>query len=932
MEYVISTGILYSCQGGTWGQVGTGAGGPPTGSASGVLSGNYPGPGLSASPQAIPNGWTATTQLNPYDYTTDLATDAFAVRLTNLQMANTPLSGITGGTYSFNSACTGILADLTASSGVITGVLVSIPVGSGCRVGDVVTFAGGNYDALLKVHAINGSGQPTSYDILYGGTGYSSGTAAVGSGANAIQFTWVLSGTLTSPATFVGPFGSLITTGNQWNVFNNTTGAYSVTFCQASSAGANTCGGRSVVIPQGTANSAGAFINTDGIANIDCVSGSCATSVTTNALTMNNSGSGAASGTTFNGSAAQTLSYNTIGAAALAGAAFTGAISAPLATVGTSSLDPRIGFIGPNSIPPVLPSNAGAHNLLEWSEGFSNPGQWYVFLGLVARTIGSLAPSGQMDGVLVTENGTSTTNYGVLQSIPLAPITKYTLSVWAANYPTSPAYYLILYLSENSTVHTMDCDVATGTLGTINTNTVSRTIEPQANGYIRCDMAFQTTAATTSGNVYVIESSTESNNDTGVVGRGLYLWGAQVTASTGPLPYTATDFPTLVDLPYDKLTPTPPMVWDCWVVFGPSCTQTEIQAQAALLVSTGLAAKGYTGVSINNSWEASTRDANGNLQPNANYPSGMSSLSAYVHSLGLLMWGYDGPGPTTCNGTPGSYMNEFKDARTFASWNWDALFYDYCSHSTVDDTLAGIYGPIGLQEIYQRLGLGIRAAGRPMIMNSSTLNVSNPEIWSPLAGYDGRYIGTADTYGTWTYLDNTFDQMASISSSYTGPGNWPNAGFTFCGLGWTDTECMTGMSLFSIYPSQLWIGNDLSSVTALVLSRIGNTAVIAVNQDAAGVGGMRISQAACGSTYCEVWARQLTGTNTCAIGLFNRDNSAHNITATFATIASAIPACGSGPYTTTEDLWAGTSPGTLTTSYTATSVPAHGVVLLRVAP
>jgi hypothetical protein len=36
---------------------------------------------------------------------------------------------------------------------------------------------------------------------------------------------------------------------------------------------------------------------------------------TTNALTLNNSGSGAASGTTFNGSTAVTLSYNTIGAA-----------------------------------------------------------------------------------------------------------------------------------------------------------------------------------------------------------------------------------------------------------------------------------------------------------------------------------------------------------------------------------------------------------------------------------------------------------------------------------------------------------------------------------------------------------------------------------------------------------------------------------------
>ena len=43
-----------------------------------------------------------------------------------------------------------------------------------------------------------------------------------------------------------------------------------------------------------------------------CVSGGGST---TNALTMNNGGSGAASGTTFNGSSAITLSYNTIGAA-----------------------------------------------------------------------------------------------------------------------------------------------------------------------------------------------------------------------------------------------------------------------------------------------------------------------------------------------------------------------------------------------------------------------------------------------------------------------------------------------------------------------------------------------------------------------------------------------------------------------------------------
>ena len=48
----------------------------------------------------------------------------------------------------------------------------------------------------------------------------------------------------------------------------------------------------------------------------------------TNSITFNNSGSGAASGTTFNGSSAQTISYNTVGASPLAG-------STSLVTLGT---------------------------------------------------------------------------------------------------------------------------------------------------------------------------------------------------------------------------------------------------------------------------------------------------------------------------------------------------------------------------------------------------------------------------------------------------------------------------------------------------------------------------------------------------------------------------------------------------------------------
>jgi len=67
---------------------------------------------------------------------------------------------------------------------------------------------------------------------------------------------------------------------------------------------------------------------------------------TTNALTINNSGSGAASGTTFNGSSAVTISYNTIGAqplatnlTSLAGLSYASTSFVKMTAAGTFSLD-----------------------------------------------------------------------------------------------------------------------------------------------------------------------------------------------------------------------------------------------------------------------------------------------------------------------------------------------------------------------------------------------------------------------------------------------------------------------------------------------------------------------------------------------------------------------------------------------------------------
>jgi alpha-galactosidase len=56
-------------------------------------------------------------------------------------------------------------------------------------------------------------------------------------------------------------------------------------------------------------------------------------------------------------------------------------------------------------------------------------------------------------------------------------------------------------------------------------------------------------------------------------------------------------------------------------------------------------------------WSATTRDANGNLQPEpSQFPNGMKALADYVHSKGLKIGLYTCAGTETCRGKrPGSF-------------------------------------------------------------------------------------------------------------------------------------------------------------------------------------------------------------------------------------------------------------------------------------
>jgi len=72
------------------------------------------------------------------------------------------------------------------------------------------------------------------------------------------------------------------------------------------------------------------------------------------------------------------------------------------------------------------------------------------------------------------------------------------------------------------------------------------------------------------------------------------------------------------------------------------------------------------------------RDADGVLHTNDKFPD-MKALADYVHSKGLKLGIYSGPGSKTCAGFAASLDHEVQDAQLYASWGIDYLKYDLCS-------------------------------------------------------------------------------------------------------------------------------------------------------------------------------------------------------------------------------------------------------------
>jgi alpha-galactosidase len=129
-------------------------------------------------------------------------------------------------------------------------------------------------------------------------------------------------------------------------------------------------------------------------------------------------------------------------------------------------------------------------------------------------------------------------------------------------------------------------------------------------------------------------------------------------------------------------------------------------------------------------------------------------------------------------------------------------------------------------------------------------------------------------------------------------------------------EYRTHMSLWAILAAPLLAGNDLSTMTPETLALLTNKEVIAVDQDALGKQGDRVTT----EGPIEIWSRPLSG-GALAVGIFNRHQKPLTAHVDFTRL-------GFPGNVHARDLWQHKDLDALPSMYNI-EVPAHGVLMLR---
>lgn len=390
---------------------------------------------------------------------------------------------------------------------------------------------------------------------------------------------------------------------------------------------------------------------------------------------------------------------------------------------------------------------------------------------------------------------------------------------------------------------------------------------------------------------------------------------------------------------------TPPMGWNDWAHYQCGFDGQTILDNATALVKTGLAARGYNTVTIDDCWMLKTRDAKGNLQPDPErFPHGMKPLADAIHHLGLKFGIYEDSGSTTCGGYAGSGWPQggspddksdhfLQDARLFASWGVDYLKLDGCNLYVKDphDVKENLEA---YRKAYAAEQAAIKSVRRSIVFSESAPAYFefSPEWYDVLTwvrGY-GQLWREGDDMANYDTKNPDQPRFKSVLFNYAynlplgrfqKPGNWNDADFIIGGdSGLSLAESRSQMALWSMMSVPLILSSDVSKLSPDAIAILGNRKVIAVDQDPLG----RVATLVRRTPQMDLLLKPLKGGDY-AVAVLNRGDAAMQIQIHPADLG--FPAVA-GCRLDAEDLWNGVHQVSL--SGLEANVDSHDTSLWRI--
>ncbi|MDQ0688129.1 hypothetical protein QF032_007170 [Streptomyces achromogenes] len=374
--------------------------------------------------------------------------------------------------------------------------------------------------------------------------------------------------------------------------------------------------------------------------------------------------------------------------------------------------------------------------------------------------------------------------------------------------------------------------------------------------------------------------------------------------------------------------PAAPMGWASWNSFAAKIDYNVIKQQVDAFVAAGLPAAGYQYINIDEGWWQGTRDSAGNITVDeSEWPGGMKAIADYIHGKGLKAGIYTDAGKDGCGyyfptGRPaapgsGSEGHYDQDMLQFSRWGFDFVKVDWCGGDK-----EGLDAKTTFQAISDAITTATATTGRPMTLSLCNWGRQNPWNWAPGQGAMWRTNDDIILFGNKPSMANlltNFDRNVHPTAQHTGYYN--DADMLMVGMdGFTAAQNRTHMNLWAVSGAPLLAGNNLATMTTETANILKNPEVLAVDQDARGLQGVKVAE---DSSGLQVYGKVLAGTGKRAVVLLNRTGAAANITARWADLGLT------GASATVRDPWARADLGAFATGYTA-NVPAGGSVLLTV--